>query len=35
MVVRSETSGSALDLLEREDLELRRLFSRGRARIRA
>jgi hypothetical protein len=27
MVVRSETSGSALDLLEREDLELRRLFS--------
>jgi hypothetical protein len=27
MVVRSETSGSALDLLEHEDLELRRLFS--------
>jgi hypothetical protein len=27
MVVRSETSGNALDLLEREDLELRRLFS--------
>jgi hypothetical protein len=27
MPVRLETSGSALDLLEREDLELRRLFS--------